>query len=343
MHNNLSINHQLKCSLRAVILVFLLNSVFSILCQASSNKIPDESQIIENILEESKKAENRRNPSVLRLIRDFTYQKLKDYAEKDKEFGIDLSFETDEEQIQSSLPKSTDHVGIISLGEGYLLLTVSTCDIGSEESELYFFLIQNNKSDWIPIQFDFYDEEKGKKSRSRICDTVEYNTPLLKIHSRGAPESCAECGTTDLFLFKDSSFKLVLSVLTDIQPIGLDEAETAPHFTYTHESTYSDKDIIEPCKSNAIPLNEQDLWKNIYFAKVRRVYFHETADETTKKKAYIVNGDAVCASEIHDFWIFATYYNPKSSTRTSGWIRKEDLTNLDQSREFIELMNLLDS
>ncbi|MBY0273117.1 MAG: hypothetical protein K2X02_06930 [Alphaproteobacteria bacterium] len=159
---------------------------------------------MESILVEGIKEKSWRDLSTLILIKDFTYQKLKDYAKKNEVFAKELMFGTDEGENVSK-----DDVDIIRLENGYLLLTVSAIDIGPKQNELYFFLIHNGKSDWIPLQFDFTKKEKGYKPWSLMCDKVEYEAPFLKIHSRGTPESCAECGDTDVFLSQDGSFKLV--------------------------------------------------------------------------------------------------------------------------------------
>src|SRR3990167_5969886 len=72
--------------------MILLSLIFYSPCHAFQSKVPDEAQIIEYILDEGKKKENQRNKSVLMLIRDFAYQKLRDYAKKDKEFAKELIF-----------------------------------------------------------------------------------------------------------------------------------------------------------------------------------------------------------------------------------------------------------
>ncbi len=188
--------------IRRGLLLSLLSFFFFNICHASLNKVPEESQIIESILVESKKEKNQRDLSALILIRDFAYQKLKDYAKKDEAFAKELMFGTDEDE---NVPE--DAVDIIRLENGYLLLTVSAIDIGPRQSELYFFLIQNGESDWIPLQFDLTKKEKGDKPWSLMCVEIAHEAPFLKIHSRGAPESCGECGDTDVFLFKNGSFK----------------------------------------------------------------------------------------------------------------------------------------
>lgn len=190
--------------IRRGLLLSLLSFFFFNICHASLNKVPEESQIMESILVEGIKEKSWRDLSTLILIKDFTYQKLKDYAKKNEVFAKELMFGTDEGENVSK-----DDVDIIRLENGYLLLTVSAIDIGPKQNELYFFLIHNGKSDWIPLQFDFTKKEKGYKPWSLMCDKVEYEAPFLKIHSRGTPESCAECGDTDVFLSQDGSFKLV--------------------------------------------------------------------------------------------------------------------------------------
>ncbi|MBL8677148.1 MAG: hypothetical protein JNJ47_07005 [Alphaproteobacteria bacterium] len=184
--------------------------IFNI-CHASLNKVSEESQIIKSVLIESKKEKNQRDTRALTLIRDFSHQKLKSYAKKDEIFAKELMFGRDEDE---NIPE--DAVDIIPLENGYLLLTVSTIDIGPKQNELYFFLIQNGRSDWVPLQFDLTKKEKGYKPWSLMCYKVKYEAPFLKINSRGTPESCAECGDTDIFLFKDDSFKLFRTLRTFI-------------------------------------------------------------------------------------------------------------------------------
>ncbi|MDK3157788.1 hypothetical protein QPK87_14570 [Kamptonema cortianum] len=60
----------------------LLSFFFFNICHADLNKTPGESEIIQSILAESQKEKNWRDSSALILIKDFAYQKLKDYAKK---------------------------------------------------------------------------------------------------------------------------------------------------------------------------------------------------------------------------------------------------------------------
>lgn len=220
--------------IRVGFLLSLLSVLFFNICHADLNKTPGESEIIQSILIESQKEKSRRDLSALILIKDFVYQKLKDYAKKNKAFAKELMFGTDEDK---NIPE--DAVDIIRLENGYLLLTVSAIDIGPKQNELYFFLIQNGKSDRVPLQFDLTRKEMGYKPWSLVCDEVAYETPFLKIHSRGAPESCAECGDTDIFLFKDDSFKLVRTLRTFIEKErlykDLDKGIDADYLDYIKE------------------------------------------------------------------------------------------------------------
>lgn len=79
-------------------LLSLLSFFFFNICHASLNKIPEESEIIQSILIESQKEKSRRDSSALILIKDFAYQKLKDYAKKDEAFAKKLMFGTDEDE-----------------------------------------------------------------------------------------------------------------------------------------------------------------------------------------------------------------------------------------------------
>lgn len=220
--------------IRRGLLLSLLSFFFFNICHASLNKVPEESQIMESILVESQKEKSWRDLSALILIKDFTYQKLKDYAKKNEAFAKELMFGTDEDK---NVPE--DAVDIIRLENGYVLLTVSAIDIGPKQNELYFFLIQNGESDWIPLQFDFTKKEKGDKPWSLMCDEVAYESPFLKIHSRGMPESCAECGDTDVFLSQDGSFKLVrtLRAFIDKERLyeDLDKGLDADYLEYIKE------------------------------------------------------------------------------------------------------------
>jgi hypothetical protein len=220
--------------IRRGLLLSLLSFFFFSICHASLNKAPEESQIIESILVESIKEKSWRDSSALILIRNFAYQKLKDYAKKDEAFAKELMFGTDEDK---NVPE--DAVDIIPLEKGYLLLTVSAIDIGPKQSELYFFLIQNGKSNWIPLQFDLTKKEKGYKPWSLMCNEVAYEARFLKIHSRGAPESCAECGDTDVSLFKNGSFKLIHTLRTFIEKErlykDLDKGLDADYLDYIKE------------------------------------------------------------------------------------------------------------
>lgn len=218
-------------------LLFSLLSVifFFNICHASLNKVSEERQIIKSILVESQKEKSQRDSTALNLIKDFAYQKLKDYAKKDEAFAKELMFGTDE--YYKDIPE--DPVDIIPLENGYLLLTVSVIDIGPRQNELYFFLIQNNKSDWIPLQFDLTKKEKGYKPWSLMCADIVYEAPFLRIHSRGTPECCAECGDTDVFLFKNGSFKFVRTLSTFIEKErlykDLDKGLSADYLDYIKE------------------------------------------------------------------------------------------------------------
>ncbi|MBX9786611.1 MAG: hypothetical protein K2Y08_04675 [Alphaproteobacteria bacterium] len=176
---------------------------------------------MESILVESQKEKSWRNSSALILIRDFAYQKLKDYAKKNESLAKELMFGTDEDENVSK-----EDVDIIRFENGYLLLTVSAIDIGPKQNELYFFLIQNGRSDWIPLQFDLTKKEKGYKPWSLVCYKVKYEIPFLKIYARNGAvaESCGEsCSDIDVFLFKDASFKLVRTLRTFIDMERLDK------------------------------------------------------------------------------------------------------------------------
>lgn len=220
-------------------LLSLLSFFFFNICHASLNKIPEESEIIQSILIENQKEKSRRDSSALILIKDFAYQKLKDYAKKDEAFAKELMFGTDEDENVSK-----DDVDIIRLENGYLLLTVSAIDIGPKQNELYFFLIHNGKGDWIPLQFDFTKKEKGYKPWSLMCYKVKYEVPFLKIYSLTGSSSCGQnCSDTDIFLFKDGSFKLVRTLRTFIEKErlykDLDKGLDANYLDYTKEEVIS--------------------------------------------------------------------------------------------------------
>ena len=215
--------------IRMALFLSLLNAIFFNICHASLNKTPGESEIIQSILAESQKEKNWRDSSALNLIKDFAYQKLKDYAKKNEAFAKELVFGTDEDK---NVPEKA--VDIIRLENGYLLLTVSTIDIGPKKTQLsydaepeqkqnglYFFLIQNGQSDWIPLQFDLTKKEKGGRAWFLLCYEVEYELPFLKIYTNN-DVGAEGYSDIDVFLFKDGSFNLVRTIRTFRERLGPD-------------------------------------------------------------------------------------------------------------------------
>jgi hypothetical protein len=342
---NIEMTHLKHVTIITVALVhFFLSSIFDSASLASQNKTPDETQIIALILEEGKKEINKRNHKALKQIRDFAYQKLRGYAQKDKEFAKELIFDIPENLDKDAIQYiATEHVGIEPFGDGDFLLTVSTAaDVPSKQDELYFFLIHNKKSNWIPIQFDLSAIEEGKP-RSFSGREFKYKSPLLTVREVIPAVSCR----VNTFILQDGFFKL-LSIptrfLKETFHEDLEKGLEPDNDDYWEDDiTYVNAELIEHAKScgpkNATIKDDMKLWKTIYFARFPQVYFHGSAVLHTKKKSYVVKGDMVCATEIKGSWIFAYYCNPKNRKTTSGWVKMDELVS--PSQEYRDILQLL--
>jgi hypothetical protein len=65
-------------------------------------------------------------------------------------------------------------------------------------------------------------------------------------------------------------------------------------------------------------------WKEIRVVSSRRAYFHDTPQISTKRKTYIVRGDALRITQSIEGWVHAEYVNPDGQ-RASGWVKESEL------------------
>lgn len=58
-----------------------------------------------------------------------------------------------------------------------------------------------------------------------------------------------------------------------------------------------------------------------------RAYFHDEPDETTRRNAYLVEGDVGRVTDVHVWgeWLHIVFTHPDTQITTTGWMRGEDL------------------
>lgn len=59
-----------------------------------------------------------------------------------------------------------------------------------------------------------------------------------------------------------------------------------------------------------------------------KAFFHEKADLSTRKKAYLMRGDQFTATYVSRDFVFVTFYNMKNGKTTTGFIHLGDVENV---------------
>jgi hypothetical protein len=63
-------------------------------------------------------------------------------------------------------------------------------------------------------------------------------------------------------------------------------------------------------------------WIGVYAISAKRTHFHSQPEDSSMRKAYLVEGDVIFVYEERPEWYFVQYENGKR--KTVGWIRKAD-------------------
>jgi hypothetical protein len=69
-------------------------------------------------------------------------------------------------------------------------------------------------------------------------------------------------------------------------------------------------------------LDKPGSWTSVRVVKLRRAYFHDKADERTRRRSYVVKGNVIKVFADMPGWILAEYGEEKTS---KGWIKESDL------------------
>lgn len=70
-------------------------------------------------------------------------------------------------------------------------------------------------------------------------------------------------------------------------------------------------------------LNAAKPWRGVRWVAAERAYFHQEPDDSTRRKAYVVRGDALAYTKETAAFVEAEYLKPGSTTR--GWVSWADL------------------
>jgi len=66
-------------------------------------------------------------------------------------------------------------------------------------------------------------------------------------------------------------------------------------------------------------------WKDIRVVKSEKTYFHKEANDSSKRKAYVISGDVLKVVKVQNEWLLVEYKNNISDKGTSGWVKAGDL------------------
>lgn len=77
-------------------------------------------------------------------------------------------------------------------------------------------------------------------------------------------------------------------------------------------------------------INEFNISNKLKKAKIvaNKTYFHDQANESTRRKAFVIKGDELIVDKVANEWIKAAYEG--KNTTTIGWLKASDLEILDQ-------------
>ena len=91
------------------------------------------------------------------------------------------------------------------------------------------------------------------------------------------------------------------------------------------DTTYTDKnnqsEIIEKPEGDNYEIDE--AFSGQATVIVEKAYFHDSSDESTKRKAYIVKGEQVSYTNRENGFIYIEYTNTNNKT-TKGWMKDSD-------------------
>jgi hypothetical protein len=80
-----------------------------------------------------------------------------------------------------------------------------------------------------------------------------------------------------------------------------------------------DPDLAKP-EGSTLRLDTPGTWREVRVAAAKQAYFYANPEEATKKKTYVVQGDALRVWEKRPGWAFADFEG-----KTKGWVREADL------------------
>jgi len=69
-------------------------------------------------------------------------------------------------------------------------------------------------------------------------------------------------------------------------------------------------------------------WRGVRVVAAKKAYFHDTPDAAARRKAYVVEGDALRVYETQPGWVqvrYTTYGKRNEEIETEGWIKAGDL------------------
>jgi hypothetical protein len=140
-------------------------------------------------------------------------------------------------------------------------------------------------------------------------DQLEARKIKIKILNPFSLTEKPRAGTFKLHDEEDDIFSLVANLNADDcwdSELGFTEIGTAPGIGFE--------------------LATEKPWLEIRIASTDRVYFYDSVNEQTRRKAYVINGDPLFIGKIEGEWMMATYIGQKSAR--SGWIKKADTKSL---------------
>ncbi|MBA3814550.1 MAG: hypothetical protein H0X26_08735 [Alphaproteobacteria bacterium] len=176
--------------------------------EALAASLPEnEKKIVDTIFTEAESKENwdKKNET---LIKDFLYQKAKDFAEHNKAFAAQF----DEDFVLED-PR-TDSVHLIHLDVDNVLVVFTTSS-GCYNMGGLLFIVNRHKNQWAPVQLEEFIDKKIEKTYSIMTSNLHYDAPILSNNGRRSGR-WAGFGVRENYLFKDGTFKLVRSVETSL-------------------------------------------------------------------------------------------------------------------------------